>query len=215
MGPHPHIHRRRHQHPLVGRKQQGRGQIIGQTIGHLRQKIRRRRGDNHQIGRPRQLDMAHLGLIRQIEQMAIDLFAGQRRQRQRRHELLGGLGQHRRHMRPLPTQGSDQLGDLHRGDAAADDQQNPLSRQHPVPLCAALASRIRHEGRPWQWPPQRTSADQTRYCSSASPWAARLFFILPKACTSSWRTRSLDRPSSLPRASSVCGTSPSLRAITM
>ena len=41
--PHPHIHRRRDQHRLVGRQQQRRGQIVRQPRRHLRQDVRRGR----------------------------------------------------------------------------------------------------------------------------------------------------------------------------
>jgi len=49
--PHPHIHRRRDQHPFVGGQQQGRGQIIRHARRHSGDQIRRCRGHDHQIGR--------------------------------------------------------------------------------------------------------------------------------------------------------------------
>ena len=51
VGPHAHVHRRRDQHRRIRGQQQGRGQIIGATLGHLCHQIGGCGGDDDQIGR--------------------------------------------------------------------------------------------------------------------------------------------------------------------
>ncbi len=104
------------------------------TICHLGHQIRRRRRDHHQIGVARQLDMTHLRLARQVEQVAVNRLRRQRRRRQRRHELLGRAGQHRHHLGAQPSQLADQHQRFIGRDPAANDQKNP----------AALHSRPHH-----------------------------------------------------------------------
>ena len=135
MLPHLRVHRRRDQHRLVGREQRGRGQIVGQAVGHLGDQIRGRRRDHHQIGLARQPDVAHLGLVGEREQVAEHLVAGQARDRERGHELGAGAGQDAAHRRAALAQPADQLEALVGRDAARDDQQNPLAlhRRRPVP----------------------------------------------------------------------------------
>ena len=79
MVPHPHIHGRGHQDGLIGGQQGCGRQIIGQAIGRSGHQVCGRRGYHHQIGRARKLDMAHLGLIGQREQLLIDPIFGQGR----------------------------------------------------------------------------------------------------------------------------------------
>ena len=71
--PHPHIHGRHGDHRLVGGKDQRRRQIIGNPARHLGEQIGRRRAHHHQIGLAAQLDMAHLGLVLEVEQVGVDL----------------------------------------------------------------------------------------------------------------------------------------------
>ena len=130
VGPHPHIHCRRDQNPRVGGQQKGRGQIVRAALRHLCHQVRRRRCHHDQVRHPRQLDMAHLGLIRQIEQISVNLGPGKRSDRQRRHKLGPGARQNRRHRCAALFQPADQVKRLVGGDAAADDQKNTLARQH-------------------------------------------------------------------------------------
>ena len=130
MGPHPHIHRRCDQNRRVGCQQQGGCQIIGAALRHLGHQVRRRRGHHDQVRHPRQLDMAHLGLVRQIEQIGMNLAPRQRGHRQRGHKLGPGARQNRRHRCAALFQPADQVKRLVGGDAAADDQKNTLARQH-------------------------------------------------------------------------------------
>ena len=85
--PHPDIHRRRDQHRLVGCQKQRGGEVIGLAGRHLRHEIGGRRRDDHEVGRARQLDMPHLGLVGQAEEIVMNLAAATGRHRQRRHEL--------------------------------------------------------------------------------------------------------------------------------
>ena len=77
MLPHPHVHGGRHEDRLVGRQQHGRGEIIRETGIRLGHQIGRCRADDNKIGRARQLDVAHLGFVIEIEQLGIGLFARQ------------------------------------------------------------------------------------------------------------------------------------------
>ena len=51
MRPHPHVHRRGDQHPLVGGEQRRRGEIVGEAVRHLGEKIGGCRRDDD-AGRP-------------------------------------------------------------------------------------------------------------------------------------------------------------------
>jgi hypothetical protein len=82
---------------------------------------------HHQIGDPAELDMTHLGLVGQVEQVVIGFLARQRGHGQGGHELRCRTGQHRRHRAARLADQPDQLQALVGGDAAADDQQYPFS----------------------------------------------------------------------------------------
>ena len=130
MLPHAHIHRRCDQHTRIGGHQQRGGEIIGNTVGHLGHQVGRCRGHDDQIGRPAELDMAHLGLVGQIEKIAIDLFGGQGRSRQRRHEFLRRPGQDRHDTCPAATQFAHQVQRPVGRNAAADYQKYAFARKH-------------------------------------------------------------------------------------
>ena len=67
--PHAHVHGRGGKNRGYGGQKAGGGQIVGQPVGHARQDIGGCRGDDDQIGRAGKLDMADLGLAREIEQI--------------------------------------------------------------------------------------------------------------------------------------------------
>ena len=90
--PHAHVHRGHDHHRRVSGQQEGRGQIIGQAACHLGHQIGCGRSHDHQIGHAAELDMPHLGLVTQIEQITVDLVARQCRDRQRRYEFLTRAG---------------------------------------------------------------------------------------------------------------------------
>ena len=77
--PHAHVHGRRDQHRLVGGHQRSRGKIIGKTCRHLGHQVGGGRRHNDEVRNPRQLNVSHLGFIRQVEQVGIDLLARQSR----------------------------------------------------------------------------------------------------------------------------------------
>ena len=128
VGPHPRIHRRRDQHRLVGRHQHGARQVIGMAARHLRHQVGGGRRDHDQVGLARQPDVADLALVVEIEQVDEDAIAGQRRDRQRRHELRRRPGHHAPHLVAALAQAADQIEALVGGDATADDQQDALLR---------------------------------------------------------------------------------------
>ena len=85
--PHPHVHRRGDEHPLVGRQQKRVGEVVGEAARHSRQQVGAGRGDHDEIGRARKFDMADQRLVGQTEKLVPDRLAAQRRGRQRRDEL--------------------------------------------------------------------------------------------------------------------------------
>ncbi len=101
---------------------------------HLGEQIGGRGGDDDQIGLAAQLDMPHLDLVLQVEQIGIDLVLAQRRERQRRDELLPRAGEDAAHDIARFAKQADELDALVRGNAAADDEQDAGlgHRQTPV-----------------------------------------------------------------------------------
>ena len=91
---------------------------------HARQQIGGRRRDDDEIGLARQLDVAHLGLVGQAEQIVANGLAAQRRGRQRRDEMLGRRRHHDAYVAAALAQPADEFERLVGRDAAADDQQN-------------------------------------------------------------------------------------------
>jgi hypothetical protein len=67
---------------------------------HLRHQIGGRGRHDDEIGGAAQFDMAHLRLVGQVEEIAVDLLARQRRYGQRRHEFLRRAGQDRHDAAP-------------------------------------------------------------------------------------------------------------------
>ena len=97
---------------------------------HLRHQVCGGRGDDNQVGAAAQLDMAHLGLVGQVEKVGVDLAPRQRRDRQRGDEFRARAGQNRGHLRAALAQAADQVQRLEGGDAAADDQEDAFGCQH-------------------------------------------------------------------------------------
>ena len=120
--PHQGIHRRRQQDRPVGRKQDGAGEIVGVSLRHLRHQIRGRRRHDDQVAVARETNMPGVELALGIEQIGVDALMRQRARRQRRDELLRGLGQHAADVDAPLLQPPDQVQRLVGGDAAADDQ---------------------------------------------------------------------------------------------
>ncbi len=66
--------------------------------------------------------MAHLGLVRQVEEIGIDFVLGEGAEGQRRHEFGAGLGEDGARGDSGFAQQADQFQTFIGGDAAADDQ---------------------------------------------------------------------------------------------
>ena len=122
--PHPHIHRRHHQHRLVGGEQQRGGQIVGDPGGHFGHQIGGGGANDHQIGLSAQLDMPDLGLVLQIPQAGMHLISGKRRQRHRGDELRAAIGQHASYLAPTPADQAHQFARFVSSDTAAYYQQD-------------------------------------------------------------------------------------------
>ena len=122
--PHPHVHRRHHQHWLVGGEQRCGREVVRNPSSRLGHQVRSGGANDDKIGRPRQLDMAHLGLVGEIEQLRIDLLAREGGDRQGRDKLGAGLGQDRTRGNGAPAELADQLKALIGGNTAADDQED-------------------------------------------------------------------------------------------
>ena len=125
--PHPQIHRRRHQHALVGRQQGGRGQVVRQPVRHFGHQIGGGRRHHHQVGAARQLDMAHLRFVGQAEKIAIDFLPGQRRDRERGDKLRARFGEDGARRDATLSKTAHQLEGFVRRDAAADDQKDAFA----------------------------------------------------------------------------------------
>ena len=173
MFPHPHVHGGRDHHRLVRRHQQRRGQIVSMAPCHLGHQIGRRRHNHHQIGGARQLDMAHLGLFGQVEQIEVHLVPGQRPHGQGRHELRPRPRQHR-HDRGTPfPQLADQIHRLERGNAAPDDQKDALACDHAAlslparPLLSTLS--------PLTGMPGCTAAQETQGSNRSAAWVRSIW----------------------------------------
>jgi hypothetical protein len=127
MEPHPDVHRRRHQDLLVGRQERGRGEVARDPLRHLRHQVGRRRRDDEKVGIARQLDVSHLGLVGEREQVRVHLVLGQGGDRQRRHERLARLGEDRPDMGAALPEPADQIEALIGRDAPADDEEDALA----------------------------------------------------------------------------------------
>jgi hypothetical protein len=141
--PTSHVHRGRDQHALVGRHQQRRGQIIVPAVGHLRHQVGGGRRHDHQIGGAAQLDMAHLRLVGQVEEIAIDLLPASA-------DTDSGVTNSSParvstgHVTSAPApQPPDQVERLEGRDPAADDQKDALAAARSRNACLADSSMLR------------------------------------------------------------------------
>ena len=108
-----------------------RGEIAGQARGHLRQDVGRGRRHHHQVGAARELDVAHLALVGQREQVGVDALPS----------LSACSDSGVTNWAPasvstqvtahaLAAQQTDQFQRLEGGDAARDDQQDAFHADH-------------------------------------------------------------------------------------
>ncbi len=124
MGPHANIHGGRNENRLVSRNEERGGEIAREPCAHFGEQIGGSGDDDEQVRIARQFDMADGRRVGQIKEAGIDLVAGQRAERQRRHEFSARRSQHAAHGCPVIAQSADQLKALIGGNAAADDEQN-------------------------------------------------------------------------------------------
>ncbi len=126
--PHLPVHRRRDDQRAIARERERGQEIVGVTVGDLREKVRRRRGDDDRIGAARQVDVAHSVVGARRPQIGEHRPAGQRLQRQRRDEAARGVRHADVDGHPGLDEQPRQLGGLVRGDAAGDAQDDSRQR---------------------------------------------------------------------------------------
>ncbi len=131
MLPHPHVHRRRGEHPFVGGEKEGGREVVGDPRRHLGEEIGGRWTDDHQIGLAAQLDMPHLDFVLEVPETGVDRLLGQGRERHRRHEPLAARGQHAAHAPAGLADQPNQLARLIGRDPAADDEKDTLALHRP------------------------------------------------------------------------------------
>ena len=107
---------------------------------HLREQIGRRRRHDDEVGVARQPDVADLALVVEVEQVGEHALVGERADRERRHEFLRRLREHGAHAHIPLAQAPDEVETFIGGDAAADDEENPLhgfsNRQSKTGACS-------------------------------------------------------------------------------
>ena len=148
--PHADVHRRRGDHVLVGGKEHGRREVVGDAARHFCERVRRRRRHDQDVGFARQPDMAHFGFVGEGKEIAIDLFLAEGGHRQRGDEPGCGFREHAAYGGAAFAQAAYQLETPVRGDAAGDDQENAFAAQHPSAperFAAAHARRSSRESR--------------------------------------------------------------------
>ncbi|MCY1280381.1 hypothetical protein D9M69_359920 [compost metagenome] len=143
VAPHRLVHRRGEGDHGVGGQHQGGQQVVGLALGEACQQVGGGRGDQHQVGPARQLDVAHGGFGGGVEQVEVYRVAGQCLQGQRGDELAAALGHYHAHFGALVAQPANQFGALVGGDAAADAQDDAFPIQ---PLHSTALYRV---GREW------------------------------------------------------------------
>jgi len=142
MLPHADVHCRRGEYGLVGCQQQRRCEIVSNACRHFGHQVRRRRCYDNQIGFTAKLDMAHFGFVLQIPQVGVDRLLTECRQRHRRDEMRTACGQDATHSCVRFAEKADQLTRLVRGNAAADDEEDPFA-VHAVNLKPRTPQRLR------------------------------------------------------------------------
>ena len=127
MRPHFRIHRRRHQHLLVGGQKHRRGKVVGMAVGELGHQLGGGRRHDQKVGLARQPDMTDIMLVVAVEQVGEDTIGRKRADRKLGDEFLrGGRHDDPDHSPPL-AQAPDQVERLVGGDATADDEQDALA----------------------------------------------------------------------------------------
>ena len=120
-------------------------------------------------GLARQADVADILLVRAVEELGEDVPAGERADRQRRHEFLRRLRSSRRARAwPRSLQAADQVERLVGGDAAADDEQDGggRARRGPRSPCRRCSQMRRAQ----RQAPRQRRAQRAGWRASPLPW---------------------------------------------
>jgi hypothetical protein len=124
MRPHSRVHRRRHQHRLVGGDEHRRSEVVGMAVGELGHQIGGGRSDHQQIGLARKPDVADVVLVIAVEQFGEHMIGRKRADRQGGDEFPRGGSHDHAHRGVALAQPADEIQRLVGGDAAADDEQD-------------------------------------------------------------------------------------------
>ena len=139
MLPHADIHGRRYQDALVGGQQCGCGEIIGETLRHLRHEIGGGGGCDNEIGGTGQFDVAHRGFIGEGKEIGIDRVSRKTADRKRRDKFGTRLGENAADGTAAAGDFADQLKGFIGGNAATYNEKNTLARnRHGTPLSKSI-----------------------------------------------------------------------------
>ena len=127
IGPHQMIHGRRHRNRCLGRKTQGRQQIVRQSRGEPCQKIRTRGRDQYRVRPARQLDVTHRRFGRGVPQIAADGAARNRLEGGRGDKFARRPSHHDLHLSAVLAQASHEVRALVGGDATGDAKEYVLA----------------------------------------------------------------------------------------
>ena len=127
MLPHADIHGRCYQDALVGGEKGRGGEVIRMAVRHFCHQVRRGGGNDQEIRRARELDVAHLHLVGQAEKRRVDFLARKAGERQRCYEFLRGSREDDPDTGAAGLQEADEFMRLVGGTAAADDEKYRLA----------------------------------------------------------------------------------------
>ena len=128
MAPHVYVHRRGDDDGRGGGEEHGGEEVVGEAVGHLGQHMRRCGRDDDRVGGlglgdvldPAFIVEARRGLAVFAPHGGDDLVAGERRERERLDELLGGASHHDANIDFILLERADEFSGLVGSDSAAD-----------------------------------------------------------------------------------------------
>ena len=126
---------------LVGGEQDGGGEIVGEPMRHLGQKVGGRGRDHDQIGLARQADMPDLGLVLEVEQIGEGLSSVSTESESGVTNSAPPFVRIARTRRAPLLQAAHELEALIGGDAAADDREDALALHVVLSIPAASSCR--------------------------------------------------------------------------
>eukprot|EP01132_Coremiostelium_polycephalum_P020831 gene20832-biopygen11637 len=132
VAPHGLVHGRGDRDGGVGGQYQGGQQVVGNALGQAGDQVGGGRGDQHQVGPLGQLDVAHGGFGRRVQQVEVNRVAGQGLHGQRGDEFTAATGHDHAHFGALVEKPANQLCALVGGNAAADAENDafPIQTLH-------------------------------------------------------------------------------------